>query len=454
MMLQAGQEFSHFKIIRKLGEGGMGEVYLAEDLKLNRQVALKILQSEYFDSSERLERFSREAKTAAGISHSNVMSIYDIGRATEESSGKDISYIVMEYIKGSSLSDHLRDRASNLKYLLRIAEKIASGLAAAHKIGIVHRDIKTDNIKIDEHGDPKILDFGLAKPVVSAVSSDDQASTQTVSKELTQEGKIIGTVTYMSPEQARGGTVDGRSDIFSFGIMLYKMFSGEFPFDGRDRVSTLAKILEARQEPLRRKNEAVPAELERIVDKCLQKDPADRYQDTRDLVVDLRSLRRQFESSISDTGSVITDAPAHGYKTRAPKYRLFFGVVAVAALILAAYMALNDSEDKPSSRLQASENALAILGFENKTGDESLDWLTAGLPEILLTDLAQSGSINLISRTRVMDCLDDEAKSVSGMPNHQACVDAARSIGASRVLLSAKTRSYWSTALRKKSRCL
>jgi serine/threonine protein kinase len=438
MTFEPNQEFSHFRILRKIGEGGMGEVYLAEDQKLGRSVAIKILQSEFFDSPDRLERFSREAKTAARISHSNVMSIYDIGSDVDVKSGKQISYIVMEHVTGVSLTEYLATGSPPMKDLLRVAEKTAAGLAAAHKLGIVHRDIKTDNIKIDESGEPKILDFGLAKPVSSPMSDDIEAQGNTVSKELTQEGKILGTVTYMSPEQARGENVDSRSDIFSFGTMLYKMFTGTNPFESNDRISTLAKILESKHVPMRQKNEAIPPELERIVDKCLQKDPNDRYQDTRDLVVDLRTLRRQFESGLSDSSSLETDAAALRRKSGSRLISRVWPFAAVVVLGLAAYGLISKFVGSDSSRtgvLQAKGNSLAILSFENKTGDSELDWLTSGLPEILMTDLAESRSVDLINRNRILDYLEDEGN--GEQPSHKESIEAARALGASKVLSGA-----------------
>ena len=191
MILEPDTVFGQFKIIRKLGEGGMGEVYLAEDMKLNRRVALKILLSEYFEDEDRRQRFIREAKTAAQISNPNVMSIFDMDTAREEKSGKDISYIVMEYIDGPSLAEYIISKSLSTAELLRLSEKIAAGLASAHKLGIVHRDIKTENIKVDANGDPKILDFGLAKLAETAPSEGSADSTNTVSQELTQEGKIL-----------------------------------------------------------------------------------------------------------------------------------------------------------------------------------------------------------------------------------------------------------------------
>jgi serine/threonine protein kinase len=306
-MLEPGQSFAHFTIVRLLGEGGMGQVYLAQDQKLHREVALKILTWKEGDDDDRVARFQREAKTAAQVSHPNVMAIYDIDVA-KDATGNDVTFIVMEYVKGRSLSDYLKMRPSDISTVVKLAEKIASGLAAAHKINVVHRDIKSDNILVDEDDQPKILDFGLAKPV-QPVKFAEGDSTRTVSKELTRVGKIVGTVSYMSPEQIRGESVDIRSDIFSFGVLLYRMATGEFPFTGPTEVSTLAKILEARHESIRMRNATIPMELERIVDKCLQKDQNDRYQDTRDLVVDLRNLRRLYESGTSDSISAMHSAP-------------------------------------------------------------------------------------------------------------------------------------------------
>jgi len=446
MTFEAGQNFAHFRIIRKLGEGGMGEVYLAEDQKLKRNVALKIVQTEFLDSLDRMERFDREAKTAAKISHPNVMAIYDLGSARHEQSGRELTYIVMEHVAGEALSDYLQARNPSMADLLRVSEKIAAGLAAAHKLNIVHRDIKTDNIRIDSHGDPKILDFGLAKPIGSLISEGGADTTDTITRQLTQEGKILGTVTYMSPEQARGEAVDSRADIFSYGILLYRMFTGEYPFEGPDKVSILAKILEGRHAPLRQKNEAIPPELERIIDKCLQKHPDDRYQDTRDLVVDLRNLRRQFESGISDSTAISSYDLPRPKEPRKPflawltwPKMIFLGLLSI--ILLCTVVGVFEPSESPtiSERVweetgRVQPGALAILGFENKTGDAELDWLTAGLPEILLTDLAQNKQIRLISRTRVLDCLEDPVKGITDLPRHQECITAAKSLGAGTVL--------------------
>jgi len=425
-MLSPGQELNHFIIVKKIGEGGMGEVYLAEDRKLSRKVALKVLPYDLLEDSDRLERFYREAKTAAKISHPNVMSIYDFGTCRPDGVDKDLNYIVMEYIEGESLQDFLADHNVSMTERLKLSEKIARGLSAAHKLNIVHRDIKTDNIMIDSNGEPKILDFGLAKPFDPVFSGDTGDDSITASQDLTQDGKILGTVTYMSPEQARGEAVDARSDIFSFGIMMYKIFTGVYPFDGGDRVSTIAKILESKHISIRQKNETLPPELERITDKCLQKSPDDRYQDSRDLVVDLRTLRRQHESGITETRSIEMEA-YRKKKSGISKSKIaysFIGIIVIVAIVVAV---MDNSRSPGPDTLQAKEDALAILGFENKTGDPELDWLTAGLPEIMLTDLAQSGGGKIISRNRILDRLTDKTDE---NPRHQDYVKAAKSLGA------------------------
>ncbi|MEW6050461.1 MAG: protein kinase [Candidatus Zixiibacteriota bacterium] len=441
-MLSSGQSLAQFRIVRMLGEGGMGQVYLADDQNLHRQVALKVLSPEFVGDMERLERFQREAKTAAQISHPHVMAIYDLSVAPDPASGRDLSFIVMEYVKGRSLSEYLKGRSGDLAAVARQAEKIASGLAAAHKINVVHRDIKADNILVDEDDQPKILDFGLAKPLDPVSFGEKQGGTQTVSRELTKAGKIMGTVSYMSPEQIRGEAVDTRSDIFSFGVLLYRMATGEFPFAATTEVSTLAKILESRHESPRVKNDAVPPEMERIIDKCLQKDANDRYQDTRDLVVDLRNLRRQYDSGVTDRVSTVTDRPTESRRNFFVS--LGWKQIVLIMFVLSLAWAFIMSRSRPDgsgsgSQAIAGENALAILSFDNKTGDATLDWLQTGLPEILLTDLSQDPSVNLISRQRILDNLNEAERKQMGEGSHEAWTEAAKGMGATTVL----TGSYY-----------
>jgi serine/threonine protein kinase len=434
-MFQVGQKIAHFEILKKIGEGGMGEVYLVQDAKLHRKAAMKVQHLEEFEVKERRDRFAREAQTAAQVNHPNVMGIYDIGFATGDD-GKEFSYIVMEYLPGRSLSEVMRGSEYDLGDMVRIAEKIASGLAAAHRLNIVHRDIKADNIIIDEQGEPKILDFGLAKASSTIEFEGEERSTKTVSQELTKAGKILGTVSYMSPEQARGEKVDVRSDVFSFGILLYKMMTGELPFDGPTQVSTLAKILESQHAQPSLKNQNIPPELERIIDKCLQKDPSDRYQGAMDLTVDLRHVRKLFDSGITDTVTSISGERARQLAGKSKSQfngKQKIGVAAAAILILALFGYFGSSLFSiggGSSAVQAQENSLAILGFENKTGDDAYDWLKTGLPEILLTDLSQTPSLKVISHERILDCFPDR----KAAHTHEQCAKAAQSLGASKLL--------------------
>jgi len=428
-MLTAGKKFAHFEILNKLGEGGMGAVYLARDTKLNRRVALKTLTGEFFEDQNRLERFQREARTAAQISNAYVMSTYDIGSAADEESGRTINYIVLEYVEGRSLNEYLAEERLAMTQLVRLAERIASGLAAAHKLNIVHRDIKPDNIMIDDDGNPKILDFGLAKPLDPLQFEADRESTQSVSEELTKVGKIMGTVSYMSPEQVRGEKVDTRSDIFSFGILLYRMITGELPFAGPSQVETMAKILESPFQSPRLKNENIPPELERIIGKCLAKDPEDRYQTSRDLVVDLRNVRRQFDSGLTET--ISGTATVQRRRGLGRFWSWLAALVVVAAVVVLIVEFKSSDRPRTPAGLQAGESALAILGFENKTGDSTLDWLETGLPEILLTDLSQNQEMAIISQQRILDRFDAKKKYTY---TYDECVEAARSLGATRLL--------------------
>ena len=432
-----GDSLAQFKIISKLGEGGMGEVYLAEDTKLNRQVALKTLRDDFFDDQDRRDRFEREAKTAAQIQQANVMAIYDLGVATAPGGQSEIHYIVMEYIKGQSLSDYLNVNANDVGKLLRVSEKIALGLAAAHKLNIVHRDIKPENIIVDEQEEPKILDFGLAKPMTPLQTPEQAVSGETVKANLTKIGTVIGTVAYMSPEQARGETVDTRSDIFSFGILLYRMFTGQMPFTGQSQVAVLAKILETKQQQPRDLRSDIDPEIERIIDKCLQKDANDRYQDTRDLVIDLRNLRRQYDSGMSSTVSAIKhheqfrdEVQKEVSRSRRKRVMIVFPIFAIIA---ATALFFKDRGLSPTAELEAKTYSLAILGFENKTGDPQLDWLETGLPEILMTDLAQGQMMNIISQRRLLEALGSSEKSAHNV-SYEDQLQAARKLGAVNVM--------------------
>ncbi|MBD3258421.1 protein kinase [candidate division GN15 bacterium] len=431
--LAEGSLIKHYRIIRKIGEGGMGTVYLAQDEKLQRKVALKVLLGTIAEDPGRLDRFAREAKTAARISHANVMSIFDIDTVTD-ADGNERTFIVMEHIAGKALTDLLREKPPTVSEILRLAEKIATGMAAAHRLNIVHRDIKLDNIRLDDHDEPRILDFGLAKPVDPPLAPTPGEQTNTVSSELTAEGKILGTINYMSPEQARGEQVDHRSDIFSFGVLLYRMCTGKLPFEATDRVSTLAKILEVRHPRVREHNEALPAELERIIDKCLQKQPADRYQDTRDLVVDIRNLRREFESGITDTDSFIGSAPGARKRTGVFKsMNLLIAAVLVVAMVVVAINFLGDFGG--SSDLQAAENRLAVMYFDNLTDASDSARLGEIITNLLITDLSASRRLQVVSSQRLYDELKQLGRQERKVVDRDVATQVANKVGARWMLM-------------------
>jgi len=276
-----GSTLGHFRITEKLGEGGMGEVYLAMDTRLDRRVALKVLPEEVASDPDRRSRFETEARAASAINHPNITAIYDVG----ETDGTH--YIVMEHIDGDNLSARMASKPMDEGEIVRVGRKVAEALAEAHSAGITHRDIKPANIMLTSGGQVKVLDFGLAKLRPNELDPlDEAAPTQTI----TQPGLVMGTVRYMSPEQALGKSLDARSDLFSLGIVLYELAAGQAPFVGETSAETITKISRDEPEPLRSLNEGLSAEFERIVRKCLEKDPDRRYLSARELIVDLRSL--------------------------------------------------------------------------------------------------------------------------------------------------------------------
>src|SRR5262245_1261889 len=287
----SGQMFSHYQILSLLGAGGMGEVYLAEDTRLGRKVALKLLPQKFTQDSERVLRFQQEARAASALNHPNILTIYEIG----EFEGKH--FIATEFIDGKTLR-MLMSAQIKLRAALDVATQVASALATAHEAGIVHRDIKPENIMVRRDGYIKVLDFGLAKltdqfsPGQTAVAEGD-ASTKALVH--TDPGKLMGTARYMSPEQIRGQEVNGRSDVFSLGVVLYEMVTGRPPFDGAAPGEVMDAILNQEPPQLRRYTPDATAELERIVGKALQKDCEERYQVIKDLLLDLKSLKLELE---------------------------------------------------------------------------------------------------------------------------------------------------------------
>lgn len=303
-MLQADDILSHYKIISSIGAGGMGEVYLATDTRLERQVALKVLLSDVADDPERIERFVREAKAASALNHPNILTVFEVG--TDGPS----HYIATEFIKGKTLRDRILVGSMDVNEALGIALQAAAALGAAHEAGIIHRDIKPENIMIRDDGLVKVLDFGLAK-LTEKQSQTADSEDATKAQFNTKPGLIMGTVAYMSPEQARGQQLDARSDIFSLGIVLYELFTGRRPFVGESNVDLISSILKDDPPPVRQLSPLLPRQLERIVDKTLRKDKTHRYQHIKDLEIDLADLREEIrlEALINRTQDNSLPAP-------------------------------------------------------------------------------------------------------------------------------------------------
>src|SRR6266404_7865127 len=282
MALISGSKLGPYEIQSPLGAGGMGEVYSATQNSLGRKVAIKILASGSGLDLERLRRFEQEARAASALNHPNIISIYDVGRENST------SYIAMELVEGKTLRALLEAGPLGIKKTLQVATQIAEGLAKAHGAGIVHRDLKPENVMVTRDGFVKIIDFGLAKLLPAL---DNASETMTVAGPATHPGMVMGTAGYMSPEQARGGEIDYRSDIFSFVSMLYEMVAGKQPFKCASTAQTLAAIIEDDPQPVSEANPKTPTPLRWIIERCLAKDPEDRYTSTRDLARDLQSIR-------------------------------------------------------------------------------------------------------------------------------------------------------------------
>ena len=283
-----GRTISHYRIVEKLGAGGMGEVFLAEDTRLDRKVALKILPAAMASDRDRAQRFVREAKAASALSHPNVCVVHEVGETDD-----GLLFIAMEHISGATLESVLASRELGTAELLDVAVQVGDALDEAHGKGITHRDIKPANIMITARGQAKVLDFGLAK---RQRPHEDAAGTETATQAETAFGVLLGTVQYMSPEQALGRSVDHRSDIFSFGIVLYQMAAGRRPFVGASAVETLDRIIHSEPETIVSADRPIPSDLERIIRRCLEKDRERRYQSAREIVSDLKALKRHLEA--------------------------------------------------------------------------------------------------------------------------------------------------------------
>jgi serine/threonine protein kinase/TolB-like protein/Tfp pilus assembly protein PilF len=439
-MLESGQKFGRYVILSSLGKGGMGEVYLARDNSLNRKVALKILAEKFAADLDLLRRFEREAETASALNHPNILTVYEFGKEN------GLHFITTEYVEGETLREKLRRERLSLAEILDVAEQTASALAAAHSAGVVHRDVKPENVMLRADGLVKVLDFGLAKFVERAAEeSDPNAETQPYLQ--TQPGTVMGTVFYMSPEQARGKDIDERADVWSLGVVLYEMMTGRLPFEGETASDAIASVLKSNPVPLAVYAPDAPREIGSIITKTLRKNPAERYQKMADLLAEIKDFRQefefekkrlgksglltqsnlppdyrtqatlsrpQFETTIDVADAPKTPAPARKYGSVSAAVLLLacliifvlwqvesggfngivpFLIIPLVVLVYFIYTAFFSPAPKADFR------SIAVLPFENTGGDVEMEYLSEGISESLINNLSQISDIKVIARS-------------------------------------------------------
>ena len=379
-----GKTILHYKVVRKLGEGGMGEVYLAEDTRLDRQVALKFLSEQFASDKSFKARFKREAQAAAALNHPNIITIHEVAEH------QDRPFIAMELVEGESLKELIEKKDLKLDRVIDLGIQISQGLAKAHQAGIVHRDVKPQNILVDRDGRARICDFGLAKLRREAM--------------LTKTGTTVGTVAYMSPEQGQGMEVDQRSDIFSFGVVLYEMITGQLPFKGEHEAAIVYSIINHTPEPLARYKVNVPEELQKIVEKALRKDAETRYQSSADLTADLKELQRQSTAAATVPGRSALRVRKERRSWTVP----IVSVVLIAAVAVIALLVLYSRTDIPAppgtdmtSRI-GWKNSIAVLPFRDFSPDRDQEYFCDGMTDAIIGKLTALQDLKTISMSSVM----------------------------------------------------
>jgi serine/threonine protein kinase/Flp pilus assembly protein TadD len=433
MTFAAGTSVSYYRIVSCLGAGGMGEVYLAEDTRLGRKVALKTLPPQFTQEADRLRRFEQEARAASALNHPNIITIFEVGRSN------DTNFIVTEFIEGQTLRQKMMAGRLSLRDTLKIAVQVASALSAAHAVGIVHRDIKPENIMLRPDGYIKVVDFGLVKLTESLGLSEDvdpESDTQIL---ITDPSIVMGTPHYMSPEQARGFTIDSRADIFSFGVVLYEMITGRTPYDGSTPSDVIASILYKEPPLLARYSREATDELERIVTKALRKDREERYQTAKDIAIDLKTLRqhldyaeireRSFAANARDDSvalrssreTVVELSPATDFSSGDMQSYASGGSQGMRPMSSAEYIITGLRQRKKGLMLtllviilavasityfagsnKKAVESIAIVPFTNVSGDPNSDYIADGMTESLIKNLSQLPKLKVMSLISVL----------------------------------------------------
>jgi len=386
-----GKTVSHYKIFEELGRGGMGVVYKAEDTKLKRTVALKFLPPELTRDPKAKERFIHEARAASALEHHNICNIHEIDETTTAPGepGEGQLFVVMACYEGETLKEKIERGPLKIEEAMDIAIQISQGLGKAHEKGIIHRDIKPSNIFITTDGIVKIIDFGLAKLTGKTV--------------LTQEGTTLGTVNYMSPEQSRGQEIDHRTDIWSLGVLIYEMITGQAPFRGEYEQAVVFSILNEEPEPLTSLRTGVPMELEQLVNKTLAKSPADRYQHSDDLVVDLKRVYHNLKAAEKINTTKIETKPK-----RQKYFKRYFLTATAMVLVIIALLIIQPFSVKET--ILGEPKPIVVISFKNQTGDRTYDYLQEAIPNLLITRLEQSRYLQVISWERIYDLLKQMGK--------------------------------------------